>query len=67
VSGLTADLLGIRPAVGLVALLTLASGAVVALRLRETRRPADDQPISRIAAHATSLDTTTRALPKVSQ
>ena len=38
VSGVTADLLGPRSAVGLVALLTLASGVVVAIRLRETRR-----------------------------
>ena len=37
VSGVTADLLGARPAAGLVAALTLGSGVVVALRLRETR------------------------------
>jgi MFS family permease len=38
VSGVTADLIGARAAVALVAVLTLASGVVVALRLRETRR-----------------------------
>jgi MFS family permease len=37
VSGIAADLLGTRPAVGCVAFLTLASGVVVAIRLRETR------------------------------
>ncbi len=36
VAGVTADWLGARAAVGVVALLTLASGVVVALRLRET-------------------------------
>jgi MFS family permease len=41
VSGVTADLLGVRPAIGLVALLTLASGSLVALRLRETRTSLD--------------------------
>jgi MFS family permease len=39
VSGVTADLLGARSAVSLVAVLTFASGVIVALRLRETRRP----------------------------
>jgi MFS family permease len=39
VSGVTADLLGARSAVCFVAVLTLASGVIVALRLRETRRP----------------------------
>ena len=37
VSGVTADMLGARPAVWLVAALTFASGVVVAVRLRETR------------------------------
>jgi MFS family permease len=37
VSGLAADLFGVRTAIALVALLTVASGIVVALRLRETR------------------------------
>jgi MFS family permease len=36
-SGVVADLLGVRPAVWLVAALTFASGVVVAFRLRETR------------------------------
>jgi MFS family permease len=35
-SGVVADLLGLRPAVWVVGLLTFASGAVVAVRLRET-------------------------------
>jgi MFS family permease len=35
-SGVVADLLGVRPAVWFVALLTFASGVVVAFRLRET-------------------------------
>jgi MFS family permease len=35
-SGLVADLIGLRPAVWVVALLTFASGVVVAVRLRET-------------------------------
>jgi MFS family permease len=39
VSGVTADLLGARSAVWLVAVLTFASGVIVAVRLRETRRP----------------------------
>jgi MFS family permease len=37
-SGLTADRLGLRPAVGVVAAITAASGLVVARRLRETLR-----------------------------
>ncbi|PYQ16603.1 MAG: MFS transporter [Acidobacteria bacterium] len=45
VSGVTADLLGSRPAVGMVAALTFASGVVVALRLRETRRPAAERTL----------------------
>jgi MFS family permease len=56
VSGVTADLFGVRPAVGLVAVLTLASGAVVALRLRETRGCGEDWQMSSVAA----------LLPKVS-
>jgi MFS family permease len=50
VSGVTADLLGVRPAVGLVAVLTLASGVVVALRLRETRGCGEDRQMSSVAA-----------------
>jgi len=38
VSGVTADMLGARSAVGLVGGLTFASGMVVAVRTRETRR-----------------------------
>jgi MFS family permease len=38
VSGLAADLFGVRSAVALVAAVTLVSGLVVALRLQETRR-----------------------------
>jgi len=37
-AGLTADRLGVRPAVGLVAGVTAASGVIVAWRLRETLR-----------------------------
>jgi MFS family permease len=39
VSGVTADMLGARSAVCLVAVLTFASGVIVAVRLRETRGP----------------------------
>ena len=38
-AGATADRLGVRPAVALVAGLTAASGLLVAWRLRETLRP----------------------------
>ncbi|PYQ02857.1 MAG: MFS transporter [Acidobacteria bacterium] len=38
VSGVSADMLGARSAVGLVGALTFASGMVVAVRMRETRR-----------------------------
>jgi MFS family permease len=37
-AGITADALGITPAVGLIAALTFASGLVVAVRMRETNR-----------------------------
>jgi MFS family permease len=37
VSGVAADVFGVRPAIGLVAAVTVASGVVVAVRLRETR------------------------------
>jgi len=37
-AGITADAIGIDPAVGLIAALTFASGVLVAVRLRETRR-----------------------------
>ncbi len=36
VSGVTADMLGVGPSIGLVAALTLFSGVVVAVRMRET-------------------------------
>jgi MFS family permease len=39
VAGITADALGLDPAIWLVAAITLASGVVVALRMRETHRP----------------------------
>jgi len=42
VAGVTADRLGVRPAVVLVAGVTAASGLLVARRLRETLRPARD-------------------------
>ncbi len=37
-AGVTADALGVPAAIWLVAALTFASGAVVAVRMRETRR-----------------------------
>src|SRR5881296_453949 len=37
-AGITADAIGIDPAVGLIAALTFASGVLVAVRLRETKR-----------------------------
>ena len=37
-AGITADALGIRAAIWLIAALTLASGLVVAVRMRETKR-----------------------------
>jgi MFS family permease len=37
-AGMTADLLGTRPAIWLIAALTFASGLVVVLRMRETKR-----------------------------
>jgi MFS family permease len=37
-AGVTADLFGVRAAIWLVGAVTLASGAVVAIRMRETRR-----------------------------
>ncbi|RJS19647.1 MFS transporter [Corallococcus sp. H22C18031201] len=47
VAGVTADALGVPAAITLVALLTAASGVIVALRMRETHRasaPADSAP-----------------------
>jgi predicted MFS family arabinose efflux permease len=46
VSGVTADLLGVGPSIGLVAAITMLSGVVVAVRMRETlslRRLADSR------------------------
>jgi MFS family permease len=40
VAGITADLLGVRAAIWLVAAITAASGLVVAVRMYETRHPA---------------------------
>ena len=37
-AGITADALGIKAAIGLIAALTLGSGVVVAVRMRETRK-----------------------------
>jgi MFS family permease len=39
IAGIAADLLGMQAAIGLIAALTFASGLVVAVRMRETRRP----------------------------
>jgi MFS family permease len=57
VSGVTADLFGARPAVGVVSLLTFASGVCVALRLRETRHRDDDRSVP-APGGAAPLDTT---------
>jgi len=38
VAGISADALGVQPAIGLIAALTFASGLVVAMRMRETKR-----------------------------
>jgi MFS family permease len=43
VAGVTADLLGLRPAIWLVAAITAASGLIVAVRMYETHRP-DSSP-----------------------
>jgi MFS family permease len=67
VSGLTADLFGARPAVGLVALLTLLSGVVVALRLRETRGFGSDTRTPGLFPDVASLDVTTRPVPGVAR
>jgi MFS family permease len=40
IAGITADLLGIRAAIWLVAAITATSGVVVAVRMYETRHPA---------------------------
>jgi MFS family permease len=45
VSGLAADVFGVRTAIGLVAVVTVASGVVVAARLRETR-PAEPEAMA---------------------
>jgi MFS family permease len=57
VSGVTADLFGARPAVGVVALLTFGSGVFVALRLRETRRRDGGRSVP-ATGDAAPLDTT---------
>ena len=38
IAGIAADALGIRPAIGIVAAMTVASGLIVAIRQRETAR-----------------------------
>ena|SRR5258706_12957712 len=45
-AGITADVLGIDAAIWLVAGVTFASGLVVAVRMRETLRPASPAPRS---------------------
>jgi MFS family permease len=45
VAGVTADLLGLRAAIWLVAAITAASGLVVAVRMYETHRPAPPGPM----------------------
>jgi MFS family permease len=48
VAGITADALGLSPAMWLVAATTFASGLVVAVRMKETLRPGDSQQRSRL-------------------
>ena len=52
VGGITADLYGLRPAVALIAALTAASGAVVALRMYETHQAQPDNQAAPRAQHA---------------
>lgn len=52
VGGITADLYGLRPAVAVVAALTAASGAVVALRMYETHQARPDDHATPRAQHA---------------
>jgi MFS family permease len=66
VSGIAADLLGARPAIFLVAVLTLGSGVVVALRLRETRHH-KGKPSASTATLETVAGTGTAPLIKVSR
>jgi MFS family permease len=44
IAGITADLLGLRAAIWLVAAITAASGLIVAVRMYETRRPGSLPP-----------------------
>jgi MFS family permease len=67
VSGVMADWLGARSAVGAVAVLTLASGMVVAFRLRETRRFESGRPTAAPRSVAMSIDTRMAPLPKASR
>ena len=67
VSGVTADLLGARPAAGLVAFLTLASGVVVALRLRETRGLGSDTRAGGVVPDGALLDAARPPLTGVSR
>jgi MFS family permease len=45
IAGVTADLLGIRAAIWLVAAITAVSGLIVAVRMYETRRPSPPVPL----------------------
>jgi MFS family permease len=45
IAGVTADLLGIRAAIWLVAAITAVSGLIVAVRMYETRRPGPPTPL----------------------
>ncbi len=47
VSGVTADALGIKPAIWLIAALTFASGLVAAVRMKETLKKASTTPVRR--------------------
>jgi MFS family permease len=46
IAGVTADLVGIRPAIWLVAAITAVSGLIVAVRMYETHRPTPDEVAS---------------------
>jgi len=53
-SGIIADLLGMRAAVRVVAVLTFISGLQVAIRMRETLKPASTEPMARASANMRS-------------
>jgi len=54
IAGITADALGIDAAIWLIAAMTFASGLVVAIRMRETLRPAAPDPTSAVRSRPAS-------------